>query len=70
LHLAANEAGQVIEGLQARQEFGQRTAKYLQIGYADGDIEGCRNAYEACSIAAFYRIILDKVQRQVDEQRE
>lgn len=72
IRLEENELGQIIEGLQAREESWRRTADYFRIGYNTDDsfaIEECNGEYEAAEIAQFYsRIILD-LERQRDEQR-
>jgi hypothetical protein len=44
----------------------KRTARYLEFGHADGEIEECSSAREANSIAAFYDRIVAEIQRQLD----
>jgi hypothetical protein len=68
LRLDANDVGQVVDGLEARYMVWQRTAEYLQTGYACGEIEECTSPSEATNIAALYRRIIDEIQKQVERQ--
>ncbi|MGD0085961.1 MAG: hypothetical protein ABSC24_02415 [Verrucomicrobiota bacterium] len=72
LRLGENDLGQIIEGLQAREESWRRTANYLRSGYNSDDsfvIEECNGEYEANQIALFYERVLRNLERQRDEQR-
>jgi hypothetical protein len=72
LRLGENDLGQIIEGLQAREESWRRTANYLRSGYNSDDsfvIEECNGEYEVNQIALFYERVLRNLERQRDEQR-
>lgn len=72
LRLGENDLGQIIEGLQAREESWRRTANYFRSGYNPDDsfvIEECNGEYEANQIALFYERVLRNLERQRDEQR-
>jgi len=72
LRLGENDLGQIIEGLQAREESWRRTADYFRSGYNPDDsfvIEECNGEYEANQIALFYERVLHNLERQRDEQR-
>jgi len=72
LRLDENDLGQIMEGLQAREESWRRTADYFRSGYNPDDsfvIEECNGEYEANQIALFYARILRNLERQRDEQR-
>ena len=72
LRLDENDLGQIIDGLQAREESWRRTADYFRSGgIADGsfEIEECNGEYEANQMALFYARILRNLERQRDEQR-
>jgi hypothetical protein len=66
LRLDANDVGQINDGLECRRMTWKRTARYLEFGHADGEIEECSSAREANSIAAFYDRIVAEIQRQLD----
>jgi hypothetical protein len=71
LRLDENDLGQIIEGLQAREETWRRSADYFRSGYIPDDsfvIEECNGEYEANQIALFYARILRNLERQRDEQ--
>jgi hypothetical protein len=70
--LEENDLGQIIEGLQAREESWRKTADYFRSGYNPGDsfaIEECNGEHEADKIAQFYSRIIRNLERQRDEQR-
>jgi len=72
LRLDENDLGQIIEGLQAREESWRRTADYFRSGYNPDDsfvIEECNGEYEANQMALFYARILRNLERQRDEQQ-
>lgn len=71
LRLDDNDLGQILEGLQAREESWRRTAEYFRSGYNPDDsfvIEVCKDEYEADQIALFYARIIRNLERQRDEQ--
>ena len=72
IRLEENDLGQIIEGLQAREESWRKTAEYFRSGYNPDDslvIEACNDEHEADKIAQFYSRILRSLERQRDEQR-
>lgn len=72
LRLDENDLGQIIEGLQMREESWRRTADYFRSGYNPDDsflIEECSGEHEADKIAKFYSRIIQNLERQRDEQR-
>ena len=72
LRLAENDLGQIVEGLQAREESWRRTADYFRSGHNSDEsfaIEECNGEYEANQMALFYARILRNLERQCDEQR-
>jgi hypothetical protein len=72
LRLDENDLGQIIEGLQAREESWRKTADYFRSGYNPDDsfaIEECKEEHEADKIAQFYSRIIRNLERQRDEQR-
>ena len=72
LRLDDNDLGQIVEGLQVREESWRRTADYFRSGYnpdASFVIEECNGEYEANQMALFYARILRNLERQRDEQR-
>jgi len=72
LRLNENDLGQIVEGLQVREESWRRTADYFRSGYNPDDsfvIEECNGEYEANQMALFYARILRNLERQRDEQR-
>jgi hypothetical protein len=71
LRLDDNDLGQILEGLQAREESWRRTADYFRSGYNPDDsfaIEECNGEYEANQIALFYARIIRNLERQREEQ--
>jgi hypothetical protein len=72
LRLNEIDLGQILEGLQAREESWCKTADYFRSGYNPDDsfvIEECNGEYEANQIALFYSRIIRNLERQRDEQR-
>jgi hypothetical protein len=71
VELEANDLGQVLEGLRAREESWRNTAIYLRDGYFPDDTfvcEECSDEHEAESIANFYKRIILSLERQRDKQ--
>jgi uncharacterized protein YdcH (DUF465 family) len=71
LRLDDNDLGQILEGLQTREESWRRTAEYFRSGHNPDDsfvIEECNSEYEAKQIALFYARIIHNLERQRDEQ--
>ena len=67
-----NDLGQIIEGLQAREESWRKTADYFRSGYNPDDsfvVEDCNDEHEADRIAQFYARIVRSLECQRDEQR-
>ena len=72
LRLDENDLGQIIDGLQVREESWRRTADYFRSGNIPDDsfqIEECNGEHEANHMALFYARILRNLVRQRDEQR-
>jgi hypothetical protein len=72
LRLKENDLGQILEGLEAREQSWRKTADYFRSGYnADSSfaIEECNGEHEANQIALFYARIIRNLERQRDEQR-
>ena len=63
IELDTQDWGQVIDGLAARAEQYELTAEYYETGSVDGNILEVRDAEEACSIAASYRRIIEKMRK-------
>lgn len=61
--------GQIIEGLQARQEVWLDTAEYMETGVTSEPciIEECSNANEARNIATYYEEIINAIEKQLDK---
>ena len=71
LRLDDNDLGQILEGLQAREESWRRTADYFRAGHNPGDsfvIEECSGEYEANQITLFYSRIIRDLERQREQQ--
>jgi len=67
LRLDRNEVGQILEGLQSREESWRSSAKFLRDGFFPDDTfvcEECSNFEEAEGIANYYRRIIAKIERQ------
>jgi hypothetical protein len=64
------DLGQALDGLSTRAEAWEKTADYMRSGSMPrGEfflIEECRDAEEADQIAAHYRSIIDKVEKQME----
>lgn len=72
LHLAANDLGQVLDGLRSRSEAWHGTAEYLATGATPYDgfiIEECHDADEARAIASNYDRIIALIETQRNKQR-
>jgi hypothetical protein len=72
LRLGENDLGQIIEGLQVREDSWRRTADYFRSGYNPDTsfvIEECNGEHEANQMALFYARIIRNLERQRDEQR-
>ena len=72
LRLGENDLGQIIEGLQVREDSWRRTADYFRFGHSPGDsfiIEECNGEHEANQRALFYARILRNLERQRGKQR-
>jgi hypothetical protein len=71
LRLGENDLGQIIEGLQAREESWRRTADYFRSGSnldTSFVIEECNGEHEANQMALFYARIIRNLERQRNEQ--
>ncbi|MBC8011626.1 MAG: hypothetical protein H7067_16195 [Burkholderiales bacterium] len=67
LRLAANDLGQIIDGLRERSGAWHGTAEYLTSGSTPRDdfiIEECSDSYEARAIAADYDRIIGEIEKQ------
>ena len=72
IRLEENDLGQILEGLQAREESWRKTADYFRSGFNPDDsfvIEECSDEHEADRIAQFYSRIIRDLESQRDEQR-
>ena len=67
------DLGQVLDGLRIRAESWERTADYLRTRkMPEGEffiIEECSKPEEADDIAAHYRSIIKKIERQMEAQQ-
>ncbi len=66
--LERNDVGQIIEGLQAREESWRRTAAYLRDGCFVGEpfiCEECSKFEEAEAVANHYQRIIANIERQI-----
>lgn len=69
IDLDSFDLGQLLDGLEARADIWEKTARYHRTGESsDFIIEECRDADEAEGIAAHYRSIISKIQKQKAEQ--
>ncbi len=64
IELDDNEWGQIIEGLTCRAILYEETVVYYEGGIPDGEIAEVSNVKEARELAAMYRSIIAKIQRQ------
>lgn len=62
------DLGQVLDGLEARVAIWEKTAQFHRTGETDTLVEECRDAEEAEKIAAHYRSIIGKIQKQREAQ--
>jgi hypothetical protein len=71
LRLTPSEVGQLMDGLEVHTDRWRKTAILLEDGFLDEEdfvpFE-CHKASEARWIALFYEKILDKIQKQFEEQ--
>jgi hypothetical protein len=58
------DLGQVLDGLESRAVAWEKTATFHHTGAADVFVEECRDAEEAEKIAAHYRSIIHKIEKQ------
>lgn len=68
LRLDRNDVGQILEGLQAREESWRKTAMFLRDGFYPGDVficEECSKFEEADGIANHYQRIITNIERQI-----
>lgn len=65
VELNRQEWGQVLDGLACRVVLYERTARYHETGFADGDTLEVRDAREAKNIAAHYSEIIGKIREQL-----
>jgi hypothetical protein len=71
LRLDSLDVGQILDGLQCRQESWANTAIFLRDGYFHDEAfvcEDCSDPVEAQNIANFYQRIVANIKRQVDTQ--
>ncbi len=64
IELDGNEWGQVIDGLMCRAILYEETVGYYEDGVTYGDIAEVSNVEEARQLAAMYRSLIEKIQRQ------
>ena len=65
------DLGQLVEGLQAREEAWRKTAEFMESGYAPDNsfvCEECTDAAEAARIANYYGRIIRSIEKQVSRQ--
>ena len=71
IELDSNDLGQAVDGLEARAQAWENTARYLRTGESPDEFfmpEECRDSEEAESIASHYRSIIAKIRKQQEEQ--
>lgn len=70
IRLEENDLAQLLDGLEARAEAWEKTAKYHRTGESPADfiVEECTGADEAEKIAANYRSIISKIREQREAQ--
>jgi hypothetical protein len=69
--LQSLDLGQLVEGLQAREEAWRKTADFMESGYTADDsfvCEECTDADEATRIADYYGRIIRSIEEQVSRQ--
>ncbi len=64
IELDDNEWGQIIDGLTCRAILYEETVGYYEDGVSYGEIAEVSNVKEARELAAMYRSIIEKIQRQ------
>ena len=66
----ANDLGQLLDGLESCADAWEKTADYHRTGESPLDfiVEECNDADEAEQIAAHYRSIIAKIQKQQEAQ--
>jgi len=64
IELDDNEWGQVIDGLTCRAMLYEETVVYYEGGIPDGEIAEVSDVEEARALAALYRSLIEKIQRQ------
>jgi hypothetical protein len=73
IELDEQDIGQVLDGLEIREESWQRTADYLEIGKTpDGEfflVEECSDTAEARWLVGRYRSIIRIIHNQMEEQQ-
>lgn len=70
IELDDHDLGQLLDGLEARAEAWKKTADYHRTGQSPPDfiVEECNDGDEADKIAAHYRSIIAKIQKQREAQ--
>ncbi|HZQ45407.1 MAG TPA: hypothetical protein VFC07_00225 [Verrucomicrobiae bacterium] len=70
IELDGFDLGQLLDGLEARADAWEKTARYHRTGESPPDfiVEECRDANEADTISAHYRSIISKILKQRSEQ--
>ena len=70
IELSEHDLGQLIDGLCARADAWEKTARYHRTGEVPDDIlvEECRDAEEAEQIAEHYRSIIETINKQREAQ--
>jgi hypothetical protein len=71
IYLEETDLGQMLDGLECRADAWEKTAHYHRTGESPPDfiVEECNDAEEASNIAAHYRLILSKIEHQMEAQR-
>lgn len=71
IELDSLDLGQLLDGLDARAEAWGKTAHYHRTGESPPDfiVEECRDVEEADAIAAHFRLIIEKIEKQMAEQQ-
>jgi len=60
------EWGQVLDGLTCRAELYENSIDYYEGGYVEGEVAEVKDADEARDLAGWYRRIIDKIKRQLE----
>ena len=72
LVLGETEIGQLLDGLEIREQAWRNTAIYLETGESPEEFflaEECSNEHEAQNIANIYKAIIAKIRKQLDFQK-